>query len=87
MRGCPEGLLDRERNPLKKQRNRVQTSLRLLHDALKWGSPRSALGQNGKSGVAQPLKLHRSFRSAPGQNVGTPHCRILEGFQGLGQGI
>ena len=48
---------------------------------LKWGSPRSALGQNGKSGVAQPLKLHRSFRSAPGQKVGTP----ILAFQASGQ--
>ena len=46
----------------------------------KGGSPRSALGQNGKSGVAQPLKLHRSFRSAPGQKVGTP----ILAFQAIG---
>ena len=46
----------------------------------KWGSPPSALGQNGKSGVAQPLKLHRSFRSAPGQNVGTPISALRAGF-------
>ena len=54
MRGCPEGLLDRERNPVKTVRNRAQSGLESL-EMPKWGSPPSALGQNGKSGVASCL--------------------------------
>ena len=51
MRGCPEGLLDRERSPMKTARNRAQTGVKSLGIATMGGPPRSALGQNGNSNV------------------------------------
>ena len=78
MRGCPEGLLDWERNFMKTARNRAETSVNSVSGALKWGSPRCVPGTQRKERCSTATEATPLFPFCPRAERGDPRRRASD---------